>query len=215
MEQKNLPVPTKKFWSCLRVFFFMIRKSISKRKLMLDLSLNMMVKRGKIAGKAIHNLMFHHNSSAAHGGELAAKEYEFSCRNTPAFPFHLGCNKRTRTHFFPCVHAPATSDDDDAVTDASAAAIRKVLEMMNSDAATASAVASPAFWQSPVWDMIRSELSSPALPGFGRTPVTRQLRITDSPFPLVGMDEDADVDKAAEDFISRFYNELRQQNDGV
>ncbi|XAR50678.1 hypothetical protein NMG60_11005071 [Bertholletia excelsa] len=209
MEETNLPVPTKNFWSCLRVLFFMIRKSISKRKLMLDLSFNMMVKRGKIAGKAIHNLMFHHNSSMPHGGELAAKEYEFSCRNTPAFPFHLGGNKRTCTHFFPCAHAPATSDDDDAVIDAPTAAMRKVLEMMNSEA-------SPAFWQSPaVWDMIRSELSSPALPGFGRTPSTRQLRITDSPFPLRGMDEDADIDKAAEDFILRFYNELRQQNNGV
>ncbi len=54
--------------------------------------------------------------------------------------------------------------------------------------------------------------ASPALPGFGRSPMVRQLRITDSPFPLRDIDEDSvHVDKAAEEFIERFYKELRQQ----
>jgi hypothetical protein len=53
--------------------------------------------------------------------------------------------------------------------------------------------------------------ASPALPGFGRSPMVRQLRITDSPFPLSDTDEDCHVDKAAADFIEKFYRELRQQ----
>lgn len=56
--------------------------------------------------------------------------------------------------------------------------------------------------------------ASPALPGFGRSPFVRQLRITDSPFPLKEVDEVDSwyVDKAAEEFIQKFYKELRNQN---
>ncbi|KAJ9568415.1 hypothetical protein OSB04_004381 [Centaurea solstitialis] len=61
-------------------------------------------------------------------------------------------------------------------------------------------------------EMVRSQSGSPAL--FGRSPAVRQLRITDSPFPLSGVDEDEDihVDEAAEEFISRFYKDLMMQN---
>lgn len=64
-----------------------------------------------------------------------------------------------------------------------------------------------------VLEMLNSEVTSPspALPGFGRSPMVRQLRITDSPFPLKDIDEDGEVDKAAEEFIERFYNELKKQ----
>ncbi|KAF5957067.1 hypothetical protein HYC85_004292 [Camellia sinensis] len=62
-------------------------------------------------------------------------------------------------------------------------AVKKALEMMNSEAGSS---VLPDFLQSPmmVHDMLYSELSSPALPGFGPSPMVRQLRITDSPFPL-------------------------------
>ncbi|RVW28552.1 hypothetical protein CK203_100185 [Vitis vinifera] len=154
--EPNLPVIAKRLWGIVRVMFFMLRKGISKRKLLLDL--NMMMKRGKIAGKAIGNLMFHHHSSSAarrsadgHISFAAPREYEFSCSNSPLN------------------------------------AVKAVLEMLN------------------------SEVASPALPGFGRSPMVRQLRITDSPFPLKDIDEDSEVDKAAEEFIERFYNDLKKQ----
>ncbi|PSS07405.1 Early growth response protein like [Actinidia chinensis var. chinensis] len=212
MEQTNLPVVTKRVWKLVRVMFFILRKGISKGKLMVDL--NMMMKRGKIAGKAIHNLMFHHHTASSssskrrshdgHASFAGPHEYEFSCSNSPAFPFHL-ITKRNKhnshNHFFACAHAPAT--EDDAVT---VNAVKKALEMLNSEAGAG-------FWQSPaVRDLIYSELSSPALPGFGRTPAVRQLRITDSPFPLRDVDEDSHVDKAAEAFIDKFYKDLRKQN---
>ncbi|KAI3786096.1 hypothetical protein L1987_45223 [Smallanthus sonchifolius] len=60
-------------------------------------------------------------------------------------------------------------------------------------------------------EVIHSETASPALSGFGRSPVVRQLRVTDSPFPVNNVDEDNHVDEAAERFISRFYNDLRRQ----
>lgn len=219
MEQPNtIPVVSKKIWEIVRVLFYMIRKGISNRKLLVDLK--MMMKRGKIAGKAIHNLMFHH-----HHHHHGPREYEFSCSNSPtaAFPFHL--MKRNKghgngsSHFFPCAHAPPTEDDRVLTVDA----VRRVLEMMErteaaddaSPMTTAMATPMSSFWQSPAArDLIYSELSSPALPGFGRTPMARQLRITDSPFPLRDEDcgGDSHVDEAAEEFISRFYKELKKQN---
>ncbi|KAI5651245.1 hypothetical protein M9H77_37250 [Catharanthus roseus] len=206
MEQ-NLPIIAKKFWHMVRVVFFMLRKGISKGKLMIDL--NMLMKRGKIAGKALQNLMFHHShnwvaSAAAaaastshrrpHGGGLPPdaapvnEYYEFSCSNSPAvnFPsFHLPflLSKKSKHHnhnIFSSNHAPPTEEDLTAVL--------KALEMMH------------------------SETTSPALPGFGRSPMVRQLRITDSPFPLKDVEEDSHVDEAAEEFIKKFYKDLRRQN---
>lgn len=209
----NLPVIAKKVWNLVRVAYFLLRKGISKSKLVLDL--NLMMKRGKIAGKAISNLMFHHHyhgaasptSTALSATQLpfpvGADEYEFSCSNSPAFPtlhfpgFHLGNGKRRRNQnhnsFFACAHAPETLDDDAATVNA----VKAVVEILNNHGAASSPSPVPA---------------SPALPGFGRTPRrVRQLRITDSPFPLQDANADPLVDKAADEFISRFYKELRLQ----
>ncbi|KAK4427944.1 hypothetical protein Salat_1563400 [Sesamum alatum] len=183
MEQ-NLPIIAKKFWNIVRVVYYMLRKGISKGKLFADLS--MMMKRGKIAGKAaIHNLILHHHAAVAarrssHDVHLsfpdvALNEYEFSCSNSPApfrsfhLPFHL--NKRKQAQ--PPIDVEL---------------VAAALEMINSAAA------------------------SPALPGFGRTPMVRQLRITDSPFPLRDVEENSHVDEAAEEFILKFYKDLKRQN---
>ncbi|KAL3511748.1 hypothetical protein ACH5RR_024465 [Cinchona calisaya] len=198
MEQ-NMPLIAKKFWKMVRVVFFMLRKGISKGKLIMDL--NLMMKRGKIAGKAIQNLMFHHGhnwytsfaaSTAGHRpsqdknhhhlpfSPSTSEYYEFSCSNSPAYPsflhlpFHLNKRKHNR--------APP-AEDDMAMN-----AVMKALEMLH------------------------SETASPALPGFGKSPMVRQLRITDSPFPLRDVEGDSHVDEAAEEFISKFYKNLRRQN---
>ncbi|CAA0837285.1 Unknown protein [Striga hermonthica] len=62
-------------------------------------------------------------------------------------------------------------------------------------------------------ETVESAEASPALPGFGRTPVVRQLRIADSPFPASWDEGSYPVDEAAEEFIMRFYRDLRRQND--
>lgn len=69
--------------------------------------------------------------------------------------------------------------------------------MLNNEAvaAAAAAEASPAM----------------ALPGFGKSPMVRQLRITDSPFPLKDDGDSHQVDVAAEEFIKNFYKDLRLQ----
>ncbi|KAK7271937.1 hypothetical protein RJT34_28218 [Clitoria ternatea] len=190
--ESNVPVLAKRVWSMVRVVFFMLRKGISKGKLMMDL--NMMLKRrGKLAGKAIANLMFHHNHHRdSHLQFSAPREYEFSCSNTPNHFFPIGKRHRHHNnnshHFFACAHAPRTHDEEGVTVNA----VKAVLEMLNKNEIMVEA--------------------SPALPGFGRSPMVRQLRVTDSPFPLKDDDKDNLVDKAAEDFIKRFYTELRKQD---
>ncbi|CAA3014141.1 Hypothetical predicted protein [Olea europaea subsp. europaea] len=198
MEQ-NQPAITKKVWNVTRTMLYMLKKGISKGKLMAEL--NMMFKRWKIAGKTIQNLMFHHShhwstssSSTADAGNLSfpypRNEYEFSCSNSPAYPnfhlpFHLN-NKRKHNHRAPFSPSPAGTEEEDYVT---MNAVVRTLEMLNSAAA------------------------SPALPGFGKSPMVRQPRVTDSPFPLRNADEDNHIDEAADEFIKRFHNYLRGQKE--
>ncbi|KAF5793289.1 hypothetical protein HanXRQr2_Chr09g0415781 [Helianthus annuus] len=168
MEQ-NIPVFAKKVWRLVRVLYFMLRKNISKSKLLLDL--NRMMKRRKIADKSSPTL------SPPQG------EYEFSCTDSPT----------TNNHAFSLFsfrkkHTSANQHTEDLDMMAVNAAVLRAMEMINSEAA------------------------SPALPGFGRSPVVRQLRVSDSPFPLSNVDEDSHVDEAAEQFINRFYSDLRRQN---
>ncbi|XP_068336553.1 uncharacterized protein [Pyrus communis] len=201
MEQNNLPEIAKRIWSIVRVAFFMLRKGISKRKLLLDF--NMMMKRGKLASKTLSNLMFHsHHHSHSHPhysgatSSAAQREYEFSCSNTPNYPFHLRgkrCHDNNHHSLFKCTHALQTQDDEMATAGADTA----VLEMLNNEAVTVEAAAYVA--------------TSPVLPGFGKSPMVRQLRITDSPFPVREADEESHVDKAAEEFIEKFYKNLWQQ----
>ncbi|KAG6395779.1 hypothetical protein SASPL_141905 [Salvia splendens] len=168
-----MPIIAKKFWSVVRVLYFMLRKGISKAKLLSDLST--MLKRGKIAGKAaIHNLIFHHAAAVTAAASSRRRdpinEYEFSCSSSPAFAFpsfHRGNGK------------PPQID---------AEMLAAALEVFSSAAA------------------------SPALPGFGPSPMVRQLRITDSPFPMCdAADDNQHVDEAAERFIVKFYSDLKRQ----
>lgn len=192
MEQ-NQSVLAKKVWSMVRVAYYMLRKGISKRKLLLDL--NMMVKRGKIAGKAMQNLIFHnHKFTTKHHSHDSVhlsfpspprSEYELSCANSPA------TSNNTFSLFSP--HKKHNSKN------------KKVeeVDIMAINAVLMKAMA-----------LIDSENASPALLGFERNPIGRQLRVTDSPFPLSSVDDEDShvVDEAAEVFINRFYNDLRMQN---
>ncbi|KAK9117754.1 hypothetical protein Sjap_016701 [Stephania japonica] len=116
-------VVAKKLWNFLRIAYFMMRKGlISKRKLIMDM--NLMMKRGKLLRKTVTNLFFHHHHhsrNATHGGGL--QEYEFSCSNSPnPVFFHMlstfsNSNKRCKHHhlysYFPCINPPLTHHDFD------------------------------------------------------------------------------------------------------
>ncbi|KAJ9183907.1 hypothetical protein P3X46_007706 [Hevea brasiliensis] len=187
--ESSTPEVAKKLWHIVRVVFFMLRKGISKSRIMVDLHL--MLKRGnKLAGKAIVNLMYHHHNSSFSCRSndslsfISPREYEFSCSNSPAFhPFNA--HKRKHHHHF---HFAKSYKYDDVTT---MAAAQKMFDMLNNHEQVV-------------------EASPMVLPGFGKSPIVRQLRITDSPFPL--KDEgDSQVDKAAEEFIKKFYKDLKLQ----
>ncbi|THU74847.1 hypothetical protein C4D60_Mb04t37720 [Musa balbisiana] len=186
----------------------MLRKGLSKDKFMMDLHL--LIERGKIAGKALSNLMtFHHHhrhdpredrrvmfsgfscrSMDPNLSFYSPMEVEFSCSNTPAYPSFRAVKRKSRRRRY--------HDDD---YDYDAAAVAKVFDILNSELSdTESVVASPS--------------PAPVIWSFAKSPaVVRQLRITDSPFPLREEEEDVDIhiDEKAEEFIRRFYEQLRLQ----
>ncbi|KAF5194454.1 Golgin candidate [Thalictrum thalictroides] len=165
-----------KLWNILQVFVFMMKKGISKNKLIVDLH-HLMVKRGKVVRKGIENLVLNNNTSFsckphdAHLSYISPREYEFSCSNTPAFRFHAS-SKHKRHH-----HKGQIS---------TSSGIRRMFEMLNNEAIEASPLM--------------------VFPGIGKSPLVRQLRITDSPFPVGDCDVDSHVDKEAEEFIESEQN---------
>ncbi|XP_021765408.1 uncharacterized protein LOC110729924 [Chenopodium quinoa] len=150
----------------VKLAIFMLRKGISKKKLLLDL--NLMMKRGKTAFTT-----FKVSTTRGDGviGFDVQQEYEFSCSNTPLYR-HYFTNKKKNHYFMP---SPKFEDIDDSLE-----AISKVLETMVSK----------------------------------KDRGVRPLRVTDSPFPLQNEGDCGDqrVDEAAEEFIQRFYLQLKEQN---
>ncbi|KAI9107759.1 hypothetical protein K1719_021095 [Acacia pycnantha] len=190
--ENNLPVISKRVWSIVRIALFTLRKGFTKRKLLMGL--NLMLKRpGKLAGKAFANLISHHHH--CHHGSFAAsqdaqlqfstaREYEFSCSNTPKYGFITKRHIVPR-HFLACAHAPLTVDEDTVAVNNVFNNV--VMEMLNDKEYKAVVEASP------------------ALAATGRT---RTVRVTVQD----GNDDgDNQIDKAAEEFIERFFMELRKQ----
>ena len=199
--EKNVPL-SKKLWNIVRFVMYMLHKGISKQKLLADF--NATLKRGK-------NLMFHNRRRVpATAPSQPRKEYEFSCSDTPnySFPFSMAAFKKKSHHIglFACGQAPPTLDDD---TSASLA----VLELLNGVGVQEGGSKTPALSVEALM-----ALSPYNLPRFGRSsPSVRPLRVTDSPFPIR---EDGDVanghvDKAADEFIKKFYKNLNQQKNMI
>ncbi|XP_076910339.1 uncharacterized protein LOC143567952 [Bidens hawaiensis] len=143
MEQ-NLPIVAKKVQSLVRTILFMIKKKISRSKLLLDL--NIMMKRDKLSGKAY---------------------YDFSYKNT--LKKHQSYKKSSHNK-----SVNINESHDQIIVDPS---VIKALEMLTIT-----------------------------------SPVVRQLRVTDSPFPLSNGEDDGYVDEAADKFIMKFYNNLRRES---
>lgn len=169
----------KKLWKILKIVLYMLRKCISKSKVLVDL--HVMVKKWKVTRKALGNLFVHQHycaftcRSSKDLPYISPQEYEFSCSSTPFYASYF-TKRKSQYHQKSC--------DDINIA-------RKVFEMLN--------------------DHEKPEASPfMAFPGFGPSPMVRQLRISDSPFPLKD-EKDPQVDKAAEDFIRKFYIELKQQ----
>lgn len=217
----------RRLWHVVRAVLFMLRKG--KRKLAIDLHL---LHRGKIAGKALSKLMTthgHHDYAAStaaaeapppsfscraldpalavYDPRGAGLEVEFSCSNTPSYPsLHLIPTSKHRHRNHRRSHRGANGAEPgwynyDAADIARVFEILNNEQLLNDDSPAPLALAatpSPALWSS-----------------FDRSPAqVRQLRITDSPFPLrddAAAEDGGQVDREAEEFIKKFYEQLRTQ----
>ncbi|KAH6796864.1 hypothetical protein C2S52_021418 [Perilla frutescens var. hirtella] len=165
--EKGAPEIGQKLWNIVRIMFYMMRRSKAKTKIMVEL--NMLVKKGKNAGKAISNLILHHHhhhysaltcrSNDVTASFISPREYEFSCSNTPLY-------KRRNHHHHHNYQAEELK------------LMHKVFGILSR------------------YDMV--EASPPA--------ATQPFSAADSDDQL-----QLQVDKDAEEFIKKFYRELKKQ----
>ncbi|KAJ6674162.1 AVR9/CF-9 RAPIDLY ELICITED PROTEIN-RELATED [Salix viminalis] len=189
------PWTAKKVCHMVRLIFLMIQKGMLKSKVMLDL--HFLMKRGKILGKALNEIIVQQHdtlsciSQDVHMSFISPREYEFSCSGSPAYkfyshkhPYYRAKRRNLLDHYKHArFHAPSQDGDHDLVSSACGGDV--VVE--------ASPLVGSARW-------------------FGTwSPLVRQVRITDSPFTMRDADEDCHVDKEAEQFIEMFYKQLRLQ----
>lgn len=172
---------SKRLWKLLRLVLITLRKMISR-------SSRLIWKRVKIAAISNRN-KFH---SRRYKYPLFAEPrlaYEFSCNNSPAY---FNIKKWPRLRFLSRGHyrvAPPSQKE-----------LEEILGRMLMGGCGN-------------YQHMAVGLASPALPGFGfgRSPAVRQLRITDSPFPVNYVDENNHIDEDAEKFIAKFYKDLLNQ----
>ncbi|KAJ4822779.1 hypothetical protein Tsubulata_020501 [Turnera subulata] len=200
----------KKLCKMMRVLLFMIQKGVSVSKTKFPLDLHLMIRRGKILGKALNDLVLEHQSTGlnliscrsrdAHMSFVSPREYEFSCSNSPAArynPFHQptaarrgGGGAGSKAHHYDSrkyrAHYKYTRYHAPPPPPCGR---DDVEEEDGGDSAEASPLVAV---------------------GLGQARV-RQVRITDSPFSVRDADVDCHVDKEAEKFIARFYRDLRLQ----
>ncbi|XP_058102709.1 uncharacterized protein LOC131246521 [Magnolia sinica] len=185
----------KRLWNFIRIAYFMMRKGlVSKRKIIIDM--NLMMKRGKVVGKSLGNLMFHHNHPRSGPRGFGVQDYEFSCSNSPnPVFFHVGKRKHHHHYFpsIPCIKGPDEPEESDEP--------KAVIMLPNIDY-------SPDYsynLQTDVPDLAVGEKLSPMVSPFS-------VRVSN-----YSSDDENDsgarqVDREAEEFIRSFYEQLRVQS---
>ncbi|XP_050231713.1 uncharacterized protein LOC126680607 [Mercurialis annua] len=186
----------KRLWNVLRVSFLMLRKGfVSKRKLMMDM--NLMMKRGKFLRKSLSNLLSHHHRSR--NGRYGLQEYEFSCSNSPN-PVFFHLPKRKHHYYFPCINQPQVIEEQEEENG------HKAMVMML-----------PITPEYSFNIHLDSSYAYDFAPGEQKhSPSQFSVRISDysseeENCDSVGINEK--VDDEAEEFITRFYEQLRVQRE--
>ncbi|GJN32128.1 hypothetical protein PR202_gb20606 [Eleusine coracana subsp. coracana] len=200
----------KRLVGVLRAVYHMLRRGLCRKRLMMDLHL--LLGRGKLAGKALRNLVaaahhMHGAAAASSGGARVAaaaaatsssSTLDFSCTTTPSY-------EPTMKALFPFkIRGRGGAGGRKQGGGLDVAEVARAFEMMNAQEAVAGTSG--------------SETPSVATPSpmlalsLGRSPAgVRQLRVTDSPFPEEPVGVNERVDAEAANFIKRFYEQLRMQ----
>ncbi|KAM0892137.1 hypothetical protein ACQ4PT_025915 [Festuca glaucescens] len=204
------PGLARRLWHVVLAVCHMLRRGLGRKRLLMDMHL--LVGRGKLAGRALRGLLAHptagghHIATSSSTSTMAsfyghrAREVEFSCTTTPSYPQYYG--------LFPFKgrggHGGGGRGDYGGLD---AAAVARAFEMMSADVESGRAT--------PAVAGVATATPSPMVAWIlGRSPAgVRPLRVTDSPFPVVpegGSNER--VDAECDDFIQRFYEQLRLQH---
>ncbi|KAJ4729598.1 Avr9/Cf-9 rapidly elicited protein [Melia azedarach] len=191
-------VAAKRLWNVVRITFFMIRKGlISKRKLIMDM--NLMMKRGKLLRKSLSNLMSHHHHHHHHHhskhmtrGSFGIQEYEFSCSNSPN-PVFFHASKR-KHHYFPCINPPEVIEEEDYFEQEPKAVVLVP--------------------RTPEYTFNFRFDAADLAPGENRSPLPSPFSVRVSNYSSEDENDtgNGQVDDEAEEFIRRFYEQLRVQS---
>lgn len=81
-------------------------------------NMNLMMKRSRLLRKSLTNLVSQHHHSHTRGG-YGIQEYEFSCSNSPNIPVfsHVSKRKHHQYYYLPCINSPEAMEivEDDEV----------------------------------------------------------------------------------------------------
>ncbi|PVH37560.1 hypothetical protein PAHAL_5G031000 [Panicum hallii] len=214
MEVHAAPAVGKRMWSYLRAVFFMARKGLlsNKRKLLLGMHL-LMKRRNKAVSRTVAALLSHHGGHGHHGisNPLRRRHYEFSCSNSPD-PAAAGFSaSRRHLAYFPCLGAVA-EEEDGRYGSSSPAPVGRI--EYYAAAAASPAPSSPGLLLRELAPGEPAEESyccaSPALLGGGDGAFS--VRVSNYSSEDEGSAGGQAVDDEAEEFIRRFYEQLRRQN---
>ncbi|KAG8067445.1 hypothetical protein GUJ93_ZPchr0005g14622 [Zizania palustris] len=212
------PGMARRLWHVVLAVCHMLRRGFGRKRVMMDL--HVLLGRGKLAGRALRDLLAHH-AVGGHGGHLTGygaasssssalasfygrpREVEFSCTTTPSYP-HYG--------LFPFKSRGGRGGGSRSARgeygDLDAAAVARAWMMSTEGEAGGEGTPSVAGWAT------ATATPSPMVAWIlGRSPAgVRPLRVTDSPFPAVQEDGgEQRVDAEFEDFINKFYENLRME----
>ncbi|KAJ1262085.1 hypothetical protein BS78_09G080400 [Paspalum vaginatum] len=219
------PGLARRLWHVVLAVCHMVRRGLSRKRIAMDVHL--LLGRGKLAGRALRGLLAHpagHGHGGGHhleayGGASSSggrsslasfyghpREVEFSCTTTPSYPQHYG--------LFPFGgkgRGGGRARGEYGGLDA--AAVARAFEMLSAEV-EAGGGGTPAAAAAAAGGVATATPSPMVAWILGRSPAgVRPLRVTDSPFPAVPEDGCCNerVDAEAEDFIRKFYEQLRLQ----
>ncbi|KAF5743228.1 hypothetical protein HS088_TW09G01293 [Tripterygium wilfordii] len=183
------PLYTTKICKMVREFLFTVSTGVSKSMITFDL--NFLMKRGKIVVKVLNDIVVRHHTALScishdvNASFVSPREYEFSCSHSPSYQPYVRFHVSSR-------HKPKYRSRRSGNF--------KYYKRSHAPLTVRGDVVD--------WEVDDVAVESPLV-----DPLVRRVRITDSPFSLNGEcnKEDCHVDKAAEEFIRRFYKELRSQ----
>ncbi|KAK9669793.1 hypothetical protein RND81_13G154600 [Saponaria officinalis] len=208
LHSKRSSIIAKRLWNFLRITFFMMRKGlISKKKLMMDI--NLFFKRGRLIKKSLSNFIsyghhHHHHQMMTTRGIFSQRDYEFSCSNSPnPVFFHVSSSKRKHPHHIhlPCMKPPLVQDELESVS-------RENEENYNNALIVVPRTPEYTFnLRLDGYDMPSGDTHSPLI-----SPMSIKISDYSSEDEINNDEGNIRVDDEAEEFIKKFYEQLRAQS---